>query len=667
MSQAVLFSLIYFIGWGFNRVALKLDRSLSIFFGFLVGTLLCVAVIVLLLSFGWYEKALMVVLLIVGAGVSIGKILLLLRMHKIETIAVIFYGMVFCLLATLLDRYNFTIASFDSYRLILIGRAWANAGGFGDFLAYYLSSWGVYAPALQSLSNITNNDYLSALQPSIAASGFLAVFLLFFRCIKNFSESRTSSLLYTSLSTVLIASSYFWIFQSFYIHNSLPASLWLSTLVMCWWLYYRTFSKQYLALALCGAIGFLLQRTETPLVLAIVFVCGMGLYGSQAPKQTRQLVYYVALASIIWYLFIIFSIGSGSDILSPGKVLLLLAPLIAYSFLLYTTDVSQFSSLTTILEHMPIMMTLGSVFLLCVAVMYEPVHMTESLSSVLANLSRHGRWGALWYAVVFLLSVSLFYKPFKGERYWVGILVTYLCLIFMLALARIPYRVGWGDSANRMMTHFLPLLFCYFSMKFTGQLVIQKSKVAKCIKIFLMIMSTLFLLSLLLYQYALTRPNMLKKAVILEAPNWIPGYEISVTYESPAEGKYAAPYKRGSTSVIFKLEEPVNSGVIEVLEYSEALKMLDFQWSISSNGEIWTAFYIEGENNFRKEREFNEIHYCLGFQKEVPIRYLKLDFVRGRGQDRLLLKHLSLKSNITGRGFLSRNISELYSRLSGKC
>ncbi len=40
-------------------------------------------------------------------------------------------------------------------------------------------------------------------------------------------------------------------------------------------------------------------------------------------------------------------------------------------------------------------------------------------------------------------------------------IIGFVMLTMVIVIERVPYRLGWGDSANRMFTHILPIaLFC---------------------------------------------------------------------------------------------------------------------------------------------------------------------------------------------------------------
>ena len=90
----------------------------------------------------------------------------------------------------------------------------------------------------------------------------------------------------------------------------------------------------------------------------------------------------------------------------------------------------------------------------------------SSLNSF-SNLMINGTqwWGMIW---IFTL-VSVILLRGAPHLYFARILssgvVSFFLLTILISYARVPYRLGWGDSANRMFTHILPIALFYVTLR----------------------------------------------------------------------------------------------------------------------------------------------------------------------------------------------------------
>jgi len=54
---------------------------------------------------------------------------------------------------------------------------------------------------------------------------------------------------------------------------------------------------------------------------------------------------------------------------------------------------------------------------------------------------------------------------FPQEDLFLYGVILFFALLLAIVYFRVPYHTGWGDSANRMFTHILPIVILYVQMK----------------------------------------------------------------------------------------------------------------------------------------------------------------------------------------------------------
>jgi hypothetical protein len=93
--------------------------------------------------------------------------------------------------------------------------------------------------------------------------------------------------------------------------------------------------------------------------------------------------------------------------------------------------------------------------------------MMEAASAMFENAVRSGQWGATLIGLPALVVIAAFALRVRFPTLWYVPVFGFVPLIYVMAYFRKPYRVGWGDSANRMMTHILLLAVMFVALAAT--------------------------------------------------------------------------------------------------------------------------------------------------------------------------------------------------------
>ena len=153
--------------------------------------------------------------------------------------------------------------------------------------------------------------------------------------------------------------------------------------------------------------------------------------------------------------------------------MLIIGALLAFGLLVLASEWKWVKR--TLMPHLSKIMLGSLVLLLVFMVIQKPEHMMKSAYINVLNLFRFGRWGITWliFSLLFIFSATGPRVP-KGESLFYTI-ISFYGLLLAIAYFRNPYRIGWYDSANRMLTHILPIVVLYVLMKAARGLSKQES------------------------------------------------------------------------------------------------------------------------------------------------------------------------------------------------
>jgi hypothetical protein len=442
----------------------QLPTTLIFITGYLWGVLFWVVggIILLSASIPYTPITMMIFFIILGSGIAVihaRNNSWSLSQSEITRFLLIALG--FLLVIILASQINFTVTSQDSTIQIASGRRIAYEG-FSRGVIEELSLRGIYLPLLQSASVFLGNDYLYAAQPAFAYTFILAFYFITQRIIGHLISNQRQVALLSLLTSLVLFSTYFIVFQFFYIHNSLISAAYLFLGVGGFWLAINEDESTWMILAMLGLLGFSLARNEAPLFALIFLVLIIG--KDQIPYRDRLILILPYLGFLsLWYLYLLWNIGDGSKILDPEKTLVLIGTLIIFGLLVGISESKWIKRF--LLPNLPVIMLGSLVVLLIFMVIQKPNHMMLSAWIMIKNLFESGGWGITWLVFVFLLVILL-----PGPRVpWEGLfffgISSFIAMLLALVYFRNPFRLGWGDSANRMLTHILPVIVLYVLMK----------------------------------------------------------------------------------------------------------------------------------------------------------------------------------------------------------
>lgn len=630
-----------------SKATRQLDIALPAYF---VGLLAYALLALLTSALGLLYPLVCLSLLVVLAVVSL---LHNWRSNQRPAIPWVAGTLVIVTLSALLEQNLWAAASYDSFRLLLVGQPLTLEQGFTDRNIGYFASWGVFIPMLHSLAPSIGSDYLNTLQPMISVMGITFLAHAFY-CIARKSNNLTAGIAITLGALVVFSTTYFLAFQTVYLHNSLASAIYLTmgTVGLLGW----KSNSDWAAAVLCfsGFLGFSLLRVETPLFCAIFLACLYPI-GPTYSTGYRKFLWLLTATICAWYGYLALKMGSGTDILTPGRVLIIISPLIAWTCAVEVTARLRYPVFEWCLNHAPHLILALAIVALGIGFVVEADHLNATINNMATNAFIHGRWGLFWQVTWLLAIVFLVVSGTKESRILLIACIVFVLGVIMLSLGREPYRVGWGDSANRMTTHIAGIMWLgivHSIAAFFG----GRSSAALPLRGIIVATGLVILCTNPWFGFLRAPANQFQNAEVITQPTWKKNNRLALVTQFEPTKQYAAANEPGRAQIKFKLKERVSKGVIEVVDYHRDLAMTSFQWSARATEGFYSivASVDKDADLYRNVFYLSEDHYCVYFDLPKATKYIRFDFDRGKDQNRLLLKHLALFAPNAAQRFRSK-------------
>ncbi len=654
LEQPLFFTMLHALGTLLGHLFKNNVRTSIVYLiGFPLGLLIWVLLALLTLCLGIpYTAPVMAVLLVLTASalVFFNTRFSLFNRHDLRPFLTFTCG--FALLSIAACSLNYTVLSYDSYKLLEVGRAIGYDGYFHPDTQAKLASWGIFLPMVQSASIFLGLDYLYGLQPVLFVCLLASLFCLATKALHIMKAPSLVRRVYPALAVLALMSTYFIVFQGFYIHNSMPSAVYLFLFCSTVWIARTQNQPRLLALGMLFLAAFTLQRMEGPLFALIFLVLVMTDRQLSYRHKVLCLLPYAGLV-FLWYSKLYFMIGSGSDILDREKITKLLSPLGAFTFVIVFSRARWIARLVGALPWVMLYVIAGK---LLIVALDRPDHMAASLSALVQNILKSGNWGVTW--VVLFVLFTLAHHKVKlphGKVFFIGI-PSFLMFLFVLSSERIPYRVGWGDSANRILTHILPVLLFYVLLRLgqgQSQTEAHAAEPASRRVLFMEIsVACLILFGIMLFPPP--TKDMAKDAVVLSdglpvfcAPDAEGPHDFNVALRGRADSHYVAAAEPGPATITLDLTDLITADTLEMVQYDPNESFTSYAWHTSVDKVNWTEVYDTNSRAFLKftipsndATQYPTTRYTLSHKE--PFRYLRLTFRSAKGQNRLLLRKISV-------------------------
>lgn len=370
----------------------------------------------------------------------------------------------FFFLVLLLRVWNITILSYDSYAYVGLGGGFVNSAKFSDSSGFF-TTYPVFIVVLQGLAQFFGLDYSPSVGPLFVACSLSYIIFCFSLRLRNrgIFTRVIAALLFLSALTALL-SPYFIVHQIFYINNHTAHGclMFLAVMEICS-LSLMTEAESarernftLIIFTLLGGVAF--SRIEGALIASFLLVLL-----AEARKITGRQFFagtvFFIMFQLVWTLLLQkdfnFSTSSVNEFRLFG--MMSIPALICFAYVI--PPVRRTAHLW---RFVVIIVIMGALYY---HTQRSPAHLAQAIAHIVYNLLYYVPWGIFWPVAVLAFGCAL-YAPRNNRISAVCyVLSVYVMTLFALTAFRNPYRVGWGDSGNRMMGHLIPFVIYLVTFK----------------------------------------------------------------------------------------------------------------------------------------------------------------------------------------------------------
>lgn len=376
-----------------------------------------------------------------------GEILISMRM-------IMFWLLVLLVIVGISFSTNLVKWHSDSFRYLMMGSLIAK-DGFRFITPELLSQRMIALPLLHAPAALAGDIYLRSLTPLIGGStlGMLGWFA--WRGLRDKLPSAVALLL--SVCAVLaLATANRFVWNSFYINGHLLMAAAMLVFAGCGWLIFRheVGDRALFALQLLSIPLMVFSRPEGVLVAGVLLVPAVACWRA-SPGRTASLLFMLggcALAVNLYQAGVYHSYGEAVPFFIKGFLALSVCALIAPA-------VFRVRATHAILPCTPVVAEAALCIALVAFAFVQSAIFLPSLDATIQNLALDGAsWGVFFLMILAVTVLVLVVTRDPSREYLRFPVTTFFPLMFVLAhLREGAYRVGEGDSLNRMLIHIIPL------------------------------------------------------------------------------------------------------------------------------------------------------------------------------------------------------------------
>jgi len=397
-------------------------------------------------------------LAVIGLGLVVAAVSLIKGGIRRDDMLWMLMGVGIAVVTALVARqWHLTRLTPDSLRYLLASNDLVLTEGLREMNAVDLVTRQIGLPALHSLSDLVGRRYLASIGPLFGAFG-LGLFVWLAAEGTRGALVRRNRMVLVATATLFLLSSNRLVYDSFYINTHIQMASYLLIAVAGTWLAVsRGLSRWAVPSGLALAVT-LVFRPEAPLVVAIVLVT---VAASRANLSVRLAMTLPTLAvGALWYGLGLWRYAAGGDEISPTAPVF--GSLLAIGLAIAICLVAGASRARPWARWLDRAGVAGLALLLVFYVATDPAVFGMSIEATARNLVRDGFWLLTWVAAIALLLIALAVETIPDARLWTIPVIGFALLYWALPYIREgAWRVGAGDSGNRILAHYLAVVVVF--------------------------------------------------------------------------------------------------------------------------------------------------------------------------------------------------------------
>ena len=311
-------------------------------------------------------------------------------------------------------------------------------------------------PVIHSLASLSGEYYLRAFAPLLSLSTIVSLLWVFVKGTAR-KVKTVPALLYGAGAVLLLVTNSRYIFNSFYVNGHLLfAALLIIIVGAAWLLASRTNLPRsgLVAIQTVAASALVFVRPEAAIFAGLALLPMLVSKHIQFKHKAIPLA-ALGISTIAWQAFVLSRyIDAGSSI--PDDVY---AMLVYGAILLVAIPFLKLRLIQNYSQYVLGIAEIGLWVSLVFFTISDPLNLTKSLNAMFYNfVMGSGSWGWSLIMLAALFGVVLLFKRFSQQVYIRFAITTFLPMSLILGYLRGGgYRVGDGDSFNRMMIHIVPV------------------------------------------------------------------------------------------------------------------------------------------------------------------------------------------------------------------
>lgn len=373
-----------------------------------------------------------------------------------------------CVFVIILGSYLYSsivVMTNDSWAYLSMGRILPRNAGFPiPRIRLWVSDYGYFVGLIFAGASFFKFDYVYTYMPIISIWFALSFGWLLYKAQRKYLAPLWAGL-FSVLAVLIYASTYFIIFQSFYVHANLTASVYFTLAVVSLWFYITDKKVVWLVLETLFLVSFALSRTEGPLFALLILLVTISSKEVSYKRAVGCITAFTLLMAFWNYkLLSVSGFVFENAASTPERIwFVITAVTVFWVFALFSGS----SWVTRIKSNLPLMMHyILALWALFFTFSSESVVAQVHFRDILYALFVTGSWEGTWLLVIVLAGYSLVLKPFKSESLYVNIIIHYLASLYI-----IKYKIGECSlsnvaSINRMLLHIFPTIIFYLFLKY---------------------------------------------------------------------------------------------------------------------------------------------------------------------------------------------------------
>lgn len=318
---------------------------------------------------------------------------------------------------------------------------------------------------LHTLSDLTERDYLTSLSPMLGASAF--AFFAWFLWARTAGLATRRRWGWGALAVLFLLSTNRMLFHAFYLNVHIAVALLILVAVAGAWMAVVDRDPAWAPVAGVALAMTVLFRPEAPLVAALLLV---PLAASRVPMLVRWWSAAPLLAvTLPWYALLWRYAPGGGEISPTAPVFGNILIVVGACSLVLVGGTARFGGLARTADRFVLWALLG---LLAVRALLDPAILGNTLWATAVNLGPDvtlrfspggsGLWLLTWTAAVAIAALAVLVHRVPAGRLWTTPILGFGVLFLLMPYLRgSPWRIGSGDSGNRIVSHILFVIIAF--------------------------------------------------------------------------------------------------------------------------------------------------------------------------------------------------------------